>query len=371
MSSEQGHAVRLPVRKAPVVINGKFLSAAPTGVHRVAAELTCAMDRVLKQRREDRSWRLLAPRDARRTLDLDVIRQRRAGVTTWQPWEQIDLPVMASRSVLLNLCNLGPLAHANSIVMMHDAQVFATPESYSAKFRLWYRTVQPLLGRRARRILTVSEFSARELVRFGVAPEDKVRVVPNGCDHFTALRVDSYIVPRLRLSGRAYVLALANTQAHKNVGLLLRAFAHESLRDVTLVLVGKASAADFESLGHIVPANATFTGTVSDEELKGLYLDALCLAFPSTTEGFGLPPMEAMSVGCPVIAAPCGALPEVCGGAALYAASDDPAAWAAAIVGLLSNQEARRNLAQAGRRRAKLFTWRRSAERLLAVLDEL
>ena len=292
-------------------------------------------------------------------------------MTTWQPWEQLDLPLMAHGSLLVNLCNLGPVAHPASIVMMHDAQVFATPQSYSAKFRTWYRTVQPLLGRRALRVLTVSEFSKQELIRFGVAPAEKIRVIPNGCDHFSALRTDCAILPRVRRSGQRYVLALANVQAHKNIGLLLQAFTDERLRDITLVLVGKATAHDFAAQGHTSPPNTVFAGPVADEELKALYAEALCLAFPSTTEGFGLPPVEAMSVGCPVIAAPCGALPEVCGDAALYAASDDPAAWVSAICALAEDEDARAARARAGRRQAAGFTWMRSAERLLAVIDEV
>ena len=352
-----------------VAINGKFLSAAPTGVHRVAAELTKAVDAIVGASGTKAPWRILKPRNASRTLSLSHIPERTVGVTTWQPWEQIDLPVIARRDLLLNLCNLGPLFHPASVVMMHDAQVFSTPESYTSRFRLWYRLVQPMLGRSALRILTVSEFSKSQLVHYRVAPEDKIVVVHNGCDHINSTEADSLIVPRLRLTSKKFVVALANAQMHKNVGLLLQAFTDTRLRDLKLVLVGKAGAADFELTGFSPPKNAVFAGAVSDAELKGLYENALCLAFPSTTEGFGLPPLEAMSCGCPAVVAPCGALPEVCGAAAVYASPSDASQWIEAIARLADEPSHRAERADAGRVHAQGFSWRKSAEVLLRVID--
>ena len=352
-------------------INGKFLSAAPTGVHRVAAELTKALNAIVGASGTTAPWRILKPGNASRTLSLPHIPERVVGVTTWQPWEQIDLPILARQDLLLNLCNLGPLLHPASVVMMHDAQVFSTPESYSSKFRLWYRTVQPLLGRSALRILTVSEFSKSQLVRYRVAPEDRIVVVHNGCDHIDATDTDPLIVPRLRLTTKKFVVALANVQTHKNVGLLLQAFADPRFGDLKLVLVGKAGAADFERAGFSPPENAVFAGAVSDAELKALYENALCLAFPSTTEGFGLPPLEAMACGCPAVVAPCGALPEVCGDAAVYASPDDSAGWVSAITALADDRTLWSDRSAAGLLQAQLFTWRRSASTLLTALNAI
>ena len=359
------------MRKRPppaVAINGKFLSAAPTGVHRVAAELTTALDHLLGTTSSNRDWRILKPRDATRTLPVSRIDSRVVGFTTWQPWEQLELPLFARSDLLLNLCNLGPIVHAASMVMMHDAQVFSTPESYSSKFRLWYQNVQPLLGRSSLRVLTVSEFSKQQLVQFGVAKADKIVVVPNGCDHIVTIRSEAAVLARLKLAPARYVVALANVQAHKNVGLLLRAFADDRLRNLKLVLVGKANQRQFEDAGFTASDNVIFAGTVSDEELKALYEAALCLAFPSTTEGFGLPPLEAMACGCPAVVAPCGALPEVCGKAAVYAAADDPAEWAEAIMTLEDRATLRAERSAAGRMQAGRFTWARAAAKLLETV---
>ena len=159
-------------------------------------------------------------------------------------------------------------------------------------------------------ILTVSDYSRRQLADFGVAPLSKIAVVHNGVDHLTSIAPDDSIIAKLGLQPGRFVTALANTQKHKNIRVLMEAFARPALRDTPLVLIGKSGAADFVAAGSPPPPNAVFAGPVSDAEMRALFAHAGCLAFPSTTEGFGLPPLEAMSLGCPVVAAPCGALPK-------------------------------------------------------------
>ena len=135
------------------------------------------------------------------------------------------------------------------------------------------------------------------------------------------------------------------------------------------MLVGGATRADFEQAGSRVPANTIFAGQVSDGALRGLLEDALCLAFPSLTEGFGLPPLEAMLVGCPALVAPCGALPEVCGDAALYADPRDPGAWIEAICALADDRALRNARSIAGQTHAVPFSWGAAAAKLRASLS--
>jgi glycosyltransferase involved in cell wall biosynthesis len=354
------------------VINGKFLGARPTGVQRVAAELVRALDRALAAGEGGAGWQgeLLVPPGVAVALPLQRIAVRSVGRLSGTLWEQLDLPRFVNRRLLLNFCNFGPLAVANAVTMIHDAQTFSTPESYSVAFRQWYRFAQPILGRRNRRILTVSEFSRREIAHYGVAPADRVDVVHNGVDHVDAIEADPTAAARLAAPGRPFVLALANTQAHKNLRVLLAAFADRRLAGIDLLLFGAATAAALEAVhGGPLPANVRPLGILGDDELKGLMQAALGLACPSRTEGFGLPPLEAMSVGCPTVVAPCGALPEVCGAAALYADPDDPDAWAAAIAAL--QHPATRPAAAVLRQRAASFRWDASARRLLALMEGL
>jgi glycosyltransferase involved in cell wall biosynthesis len=355
-----------------LAINGKFLTAGPTGVHRVAEQLLRQLDNHRRELAEifDEPPRLVAPPNLR-SNSAHVFEIERSGIFRGQLWEQLDLPRLSRPDLLLNLCNLGPIASRSAITMIHDAQVFITSDSYSWAFANWYRQVLPAIGHRHARILTVSEFSADQLARYGVARREQISVIPNGVDHLLAYDSNTEILSRLDLVRHKFVVGLANVQIHKNIGLLLKAFSAPALADLKLVLVGAALRGQFEMLGHSVPPNVVFAGRVSDGELRALLESALCVGFPSTTEGFGLPPLEGMVLGCPAIMAPCGALTEVGGEGALFAAPDDPRQWISAIRRLADEPNHWTDYSRAGRQRASYFTWRRAGEKLVEVITEV
>ncbi|MGB3625163.1 MAG: glycosyltransferase family 1 protein [Henriciella sp.] len=357
-----------------ICFNGKFLSAKPTGVHRVSEELIRGIDTLLGQYPELQSatkWEILCPKDADRQLPLDHIETRTVGRTTWQVWEQFELPFFARGALLVSLCNLAPLSHRHAITMIHDAQTFITPESYSLPFRKWYQFALPTIGRRNRRVLTVSDYSRQQLAKYGVAPTDKISVIHNGVDHAKNTGEDVSILERFALKPNQFAVGLANTQAHKNLKIAIQAFEQADLADRKLVLFGSARKADFEAQGISVPDNVVFTGFVSEQELKALYSAAAFMVFPSTTEGFGLPPLEAMLVGTPAICAPCGALPEVCGDVATYAAADDADAWQSEIRRHFAfRKDERSELAAACKRQAGAFSWGSASRSLLVEILE-
>ncbi|CAN7604719.1 glycosyltransferase family 1 protein [Phenylobacterium sp. LjRoot219] len=349
------------------VINGRFLGAPQTGVQRVASNLILGLDRLLaEQRGAAGEWVLQAPRGTHRRLPLRAMRFQGDSLLKGQAWEQLELPLSADRAGLINLCNIGPLMAPSALTLIHDAQVYLSPQSYSPAFAHWYRLALPRLAASSRCVVTVSEFSKAMLARFGVAPLERIQVVPNGADHMLEVAAEPGALARLGLPpGAAYVFAFGSLQPHKNLGVLLRAFARPQLRGLRLVVSGGLDSAAVEQAFEIAPSrNVLFAGRLTDGEIRALLEAAVCLACPSTTEGFGLPPLEAMILGCPAVVAPAGAMPEVCGAAASYAPPDDAAAWAAAIGALAGDASGRAGRSRRVRAHAAQYSWRRSAERL-------
>jgi glycosyltransferase involved in cell wall biosynthesis len=268
-------------------------------------------------------------------------------------WEQAWLPVAARRTDWL-LCpaNLAPLAARNTAVVIHDAAPLREPAWYSTAYVRWQRFVLPRIARRARLVITVSEFSRRELRELlGV----EAVVVPGG--------IDERFSPEAKLPmDRPYVLTVASRTARKNLGALEETARRLRARGMELVAAGgdrpqfrdDGGASAVRSLGH-----------VPDEQLPGLYAGAECFVMPSLYEGFGLPCLEAMACGTPVVASNAGALPQTCGDAALLVDPRDPSAIADAVERAIGDERLR----TAGLARAAQFSWDRTARAIDALLS--
>ena len=252
-------------------------------------------------------------------------------------------------------------------MMLHDAQFLRADSSYPWRQRLGYRLLTPLMARSSAKVLTVSAFSGRELGRGGVVDARGTQVLHNGADHILEVEADRAILDRLGIAEGGYALMFGSPKAYKNNAVVFAAFASGALNPLRLVVVGPPRAA-LEAGGLTPPADAVFAGPCDDAALRALYESAGALLFPSRTEGFGLPPVEAMLCGCPVIAAPCGAVPEVCGDAARYADPDDPVAWRNALGALRAGSRAA--LIAAGQARAARYTWARAGQALLDLICE-
>jgi glycosyltransferase involved in cell wall biosynthesis len=173
-------------------------------------------------------------------------------------------------------------------------------------------------------------------------------------------------------TSRSYSSYWSVAGPHKNVGIIYRVAGELKARGIHVCVTGDQNKTVFaqERLGQL-PDNMHHLGKVDDNDLAWLYRHALCLAFPSRTEGFGLPPLEAMALGCPVISSDAASLPEVCGDAAMYAAPDDRAAWLTAVEQIASNVGTRERLAASGLQRSKLFSWREGALKYLAAAADV
>jgi glycosyltransferase involved in cell wall biosynthesis len=280
-------------------------------------------------------------------------------------WEQVALPLLARRADLLYCpANLAPLASRRNAVVIHDLAALAHPEWYGRAYVAWQRTVLPRIARRARLVMTVSEFSRSEIAeRLGV-PHESIAVVPNGVSEGLSPEADpAPAAASLRLD-RPYVLALATRSARKNLAVVSRA-AHR-LGELGIELVTAGGGRGYLREGERPPGREL--GYVPERLVPGLYAGARAFAMPSLYEGFGLPCLEAMASGTPVVAADRAALPETCGGAALLANPGDPDAFADALVRAVTGDAERTRLIEAGRQRAARFTWRRTAELADAAL---
>lgn len=353
----------------PVFVNGRFLTQPLTGVQRYACEVLRALDALLEGLEERPPLTLVVPPRTRSSLGLALVPELCAGRLAGHLWEQIDLPRIAAGGVLLSL-NVGPARHRRHFVTIHDAGVWANPGNFSLPFRAWYRTLIPLLARSAAGFFTVSEFSKAELGRHAHLPAERTVVTYNGVDHILRRPGETSILARHGLAPGGYVLCVGANNPNKNIGLVVAGLARLGDPRIVLVNVGHANPAVFQAAGPRWGAETRSLGHVSDAELRALYEGALCLAFPSRYEGFGIPPLEAMACGCPTIVARTSALPESCGDAALYCDLNDADEMAVHLRALRDDAALRERLRAAGREHARQFTWRAAAQRILGVLLE-
>ena len=357
------------------VINGKFTAQRITGVQRVASELTRALtERALRHG----NLALVVPRNARPAQSVLECRRVSDGVMgnlTGNLWEQIALPLSTRTETLVSLCNTGPLFKRRHVVMIHDMAIYDTAAAFTRKFRLWYRLVFSLLRRNSLHLLTVSEFSRQRMVHHLRVPASRISVIRPAVDHLEHIVSDDGVLARHALLPQRYCLMVGSLDPRKNLTRCIAAIERLACPpDFKFVLAGGSNTRVFDAVaGSQSPPSRQVirTGFVTDGELKALYENATCFVFPSLYEGFGLPPLEAMYCGCPVITSRQASLPEVCGDAALYcdAASVDDIAQK--IEQMLASPELRERCRQRGLKRARAHGWRDAADQLSDALARI
>jgi alpha-1,3-rhamnosyl/mannosyltransferase len=298
---------------------------------------------------------------------------RVATENTWLGWrahrDRID--------VMHHLGGIFPAWRPSSTVLtIHDLQPLAMPEHFSSAKRNFSAFVIPRSVRAAPVIVTLTEFTKRDLEeRLDVAPE-RVVVVPPGFDvpvGDVPADAEARVRAAYQLGDAPYFLFPAKTWPHKNHEMLLRAFAlvHRRRPDTMLVLTGGEAHREtrLRAVARELQVNDAVrrTGRIPASDVDVLYRGAVALAFPSLYEGFGIPVLEAMSRGCPVLAADATALPEVVGGAGLLLPPNDPESWSEAMVRVLEDEPLRERLISAGHRRAREYEWTASAAVLADV----
>lgn len=348
-------------------INGKFTAQRTTGVQRLASNLVQALDSLLQANGNSDRWILLCPPGAK-PPKLTRIEISYAGALLGglHAWEQFFLPVVTFGRPLLNLAGPAPLLKRCQVCMIPDAAVFDYPQAYTFVYRTWYRLLFRKLSRSAQLLLTISEFSRQRLILALGSHARRLQLVYCAATHMRSVAPESNTLNRFKLEGVKYLLAVGSMNPTKNLPALVSAFRATTMPDVRLVLVGGSNSAVFAggSLEADDDTRLITTGAISDSELSALYRHAHAFVFPSLYEGFGIPPLEAMSLGCPVVAARASSIPEICGDATLYFDPLDITDITRVLERILNDDTLRETLRQRGATRVNMFTWECAARQL-------
>jgi glycosyltransferase involved in cell wall biosynthesis len=280
----------------------------------------------------------------------------------WPPVEVFSGPVDVAHAMHPLLI---PSRHAAQVVTIHDLYFLDRPESTAAEIRRDYPALAAAHARRADAVIVVSEYTASQVQsRLGIARE-RISICPPGAPSWS---------PRAAPGSPGPVLFVGTIEPRKNVAALLTSYATlmSMLPDAPpLMLAGGVSADSAPLLAQLARppllGRARHLGYVSDDQRAALYRSASVLVLPSLNEGFGLPALEAMSIGVPVVAANRGALPELVGDAGLLVEPDDTDGIASAIARLLTEPDLASRSAERGIARARQFTWAATAARLVAA----
>ena len=383
--SSYNHPVSASGVPLPVVLDYTPALSGWGGIRRYAREL--ARDLARPERNLDLALFAADPETAEPAPELPVVRRivRRRDTRAWRAevaWAHwtgrtMDREVGAAPGVVFHATDhlLPPLSRDVPAVMtLHDIGFVRVPETHALRNRLYLSAMMGRFLARADHVLSMSEFSKREVVAHYGTPEAKITVIPPGViDHFAPRA--SADVERVRarygLPGR-YVLTVGTLEPRKNMTTAIAAFEAAAIPDVSLVLVGPPGWRLRQAIGPHLAAGGSrkgvvLAGKVDDTDLAALYTGAAAFLFPTLYEGFGVPVLEAMACGTPVLASDVASLPEVAGDAALLLPPKDVRAWADALRLVLGDPGRAADLAARGPARAALFPWTKAGRDTAAL----
>lgn len=347
-----------------IYINGRFLTQPMTGVERYAYKM-CQTLRAIGQ-----SFTVVCPHaDIQPCYDVSGFHIIRFGRGGSHLWEQCVLPFffLAKRDYLVvSFTGLGSILIRHKVMTIHDLSYLENPSWFSKTYYWWYKVMTPLAVRTSRAVITVSEFSKREIQRFYpfLQPEH-IHVVYCAVDQHLFKPYTDIPHPDER-----FILCVSSIDPRKNFTRLIEAC--QGLTGTKLYIVGKYNRVFSQQMQLDTTSDyIKFLGRVSDEELARLYNQAVCFVFPSLYEGFGMPPLEAMACGCPVLVSDIPVEREVCGDAAHYFNPLDPNDILHTITQYLNNANVtKEKMRQIGFENIMRFSWEKSAQTLMNIVND-
>lgn len=338
-----------------IFINAKFLCENLTGIGRFSVEIS----KQLKTSYPNLVF--VAPPNIVLTEIAEELGVETFGIFTGALWEQLELPLYLKKHknpLLLNLTNTAPIFYKNQINTIHDITSIKHPNWYSKKAALYYKFLLPHVAKNCKNLLTVSNYVKKDLITFFKIDPNNIFIVPNAVSEvFKENKTISTFDYK-------YILAVGSIDPRKNLVRLINAFSKLENKTIKLILVGQKhksfSEIKFDSTKEKYK-NIVFTGYISDSELVNYYKNAELFIFPSLEEGFGIPPLEAMSCNCPVLVSNLSSMPEVCKDAAIYFNPYDTEDLWQKMNFVLQDTELLADLKEKGKKRAAIFCWQKSA----------
>ncbi|MCK9582129.1 MAG: glycosyltransferase family 4 protein [Endomicrobiales bacterium] len=369
-----------------IAYNARFLSASNvTGVERVAYDLLLHLVKqdskneyiVFTAKKEYLGSIAISPNVT--CVECSLLRGNRF---LKHVWEQFVLPLYVliyKCDVLFNPTNTAPIINfSKTILFLCDVSFMVNPKWFSKSFSICYRFIIPIISRRANAIITISQSSKNDIVKYCKVSEDKVKVVyPSLSGIFDANNdgQNDSVLANLHIR-KPFVLFTGSINPRKNLKNLITAFKKYKSKfndmEHSLIVVG-AMNTNFapEALTNDKNNNIVYVGYVDDNQLKSLYQESELFIYPSLYEGFGLPPLEAMCCGTPVIVSNTSSLPEVCGDAAIYVDPENTEQISDAINNILCNADMRKKMIMKGKERVLHFNWDDAAKNVIHITEEV
>lgn len=308
-------------RYKKIVINGKFMSQNVTGVQRYAREILLELDKTANVIPE---IVLLVDKNARNIPQYRHIRVEQRGKLWGNLWEQIILPFYAKRhkALCVSLCNMAPI-FAPHVVVIHDVSYKVNKQFFSKNFSMWYNFVFSLIIKRIKAIISVSEFSKSEILRCYKVDPKKIGITYNGWQHYERISEDGTALEKYGLTPNEYYFSMSSMAPNKNFKWIAKAATANP--DAVFAVSGAINNKVFGDIFDFdIPDNLKFLGYVTDEEAKALMRNCKAFLFPSYYEGFGIPPLEAVSTGAKAVVSDRSCMREIFGDRVYYISPDDP-----------------------------------------------